>query len=86
MSAYGPQNRHVLAVAACRLLGDERTSIRHRLRSVYDPVSEVAPISFKIEQPVGRCPLRPRARRGTLEPRPRVRGFAQRALFAYFWV
>jgi len=37
MSAYGPQNRHVLAVAACRLLGDERTSIRHRLRSVYDP-------------------------------------------------
>ena len=31
------QNRHVVAVAACRLLGDERTSIRNRLRSEFDP-------------------------------------------------
>jgi hypothetical protein len=31
------QSRHVVAVAACRLLGDERTSIRHRLRSEFDP-------------------------------------------------
>jgi hypothetical protein len=36
-STLSALSRHVVAVAACRLLGDERTSIRHRLRSEFDP-------------------------------------------------
>jgi hypothetical protein len=53
MSAYGPQNRHVLAVAACRLLGDERTSIRHRLRSVYDPFQKSHLFRLKLSIQLG---------------------------------
>ena len=41
-STLSAQNRHVVAVAACRLLGDERTSIRHRLRSEFDPLRKSA--------------------------------------------
>ena len=40
MSTIGT-NRDVVAVAACRLLGDERTSIRYRLRSEFDPEGDI---------------------------------------------